>query len=373
MANIFINGFNSKAGGGKSILKNYLKMLSRRKLPDHYFVLTPENQKYIDFACEWVSFVDVPAFYKKIVLFWYVNRYVLPNLLKTYKIDIVFNLSDVVIPTHTKQLFLFDWAYAVFPKSVAWKRMDLKGFVQRRTKLYLFKMYMRYADIVIAQTDVMKSELQSVYSLENVTIVPNAVSLENIDPGCNIDFGLPHGKKLLYITHYYTHKNIEIFIPLAQKIKQLGYEYKLITTIDKKQHAQARRFLYDVKRLGLNSIIHNVGSVRMEHVPSLYRQCDALLMPTLLESFSGTYVEAMFHKIPIITSDFSFAHGVCRDGAFYFDPLDSDDILDKINTVFFDKKLRMNKLQAAQEVLHDFMSWEQVFELFQALLDKMKY
>jgi len=65
-------------------------------------------------------------------------------------------------------------------------------------------------------------------------------------------------------------------------------------------------------------------------VPSLYAQSDALLMPTLLESFSGTYVEAMFHKIVILTSKLDFAEDVCGESAFYFDPTSPEDILASI-------------------------------------------
>ena len=74
----------------------------------------------------------------------------------------------------------------------------------------------------------------------------------------------------------------------------------------------------------------NVGPVSINQCPALYHYCDALFLPTLLECFSASYVEAMYFKKMIFTSDLPFAHTVCDDSAIYFDPYDANDICDKI-------------------------------------------
>ena len=51
-----------------------------------------------------------------------------------------------------------------------------------------------------------------------------------------------------------------------------------------------------------------------------------MILPTLLESFSATYIEAMFHGKTILTSDLDFARDVCGEAAFYFDPLNPQSI-----------------------------------------------
>ncbi len=61
-----------------------------------------------------------------------------------------------------------------------------------------------------------------------------------------------------------------------------------------------------------------------------YLACNALLLPTLLESFSGTYLEAMHFGRPILTSNLDFARDVCDDAALYFDPWDPVAIKDAI-------------------------------------------
>lgn len=72
-----------------------------------------------------------------------------------------------------------------------------------------------------------------------------------------------------------------------------------------------------------NVYINYLGHVKLEKLPSLYSQMDCLLMPTLLEVFSTTYLEAMFMKIPIVSSDMDFARDVCGNAALYSAPTDA--------------------------------------------------
>jgi len=65
-----------------------------------------------------------------------------------------------------------------------------------------------------------------------------------------------------------------------------------------------------------------------------------LLLPTLLESFSATYVEAMSFDCPILTSDLDFARGVCGDAAVYFDPWNPESIKNAIVKLKEDDEVR---------------------------------
>lgn len=69
-------------------------------------------------------------------------------------------------------------------------------------------------------------------------------------------------------------------------------------------------------------------------MPGLYHRCHGMLLPTLLESFSITYVEAMQYGLPVLTSDMWFARGVCERAATYFNPFDAADILRAIDRTF---------------------------------------
>jgi glycosyltransferase involved in cell wall biosynthesis len=368
MAKIFINGLNAKTGGGKSILTNYLSLLKDSSSQNCYFVLTPNKQEYLKYENDFIEIVEIPMFFHKNMFFPIVYSIILNRLLKNLEIDVLFNLADIPIRTDIKQVFLFDWAYAVYPESIVWNMMDFKSYAIRKMKLFFFKRYMKYIDTMIAQTDTMKSRLHKLYGFKNIEIIPNAVSLENMSGGEYKNFNLPEGIKLLYLTHYYPHKNIEIFIPLAREIKKRGLNYKLIITIEASQDNGAKKFLEIIERENLQGVIYNIGVVEMSHVPSLYKQCNGLLMPTLLESFSGTYVEAMYHKLPIFTSNIDFARSVCQDGAVYFNPFDENEILSQLVKIFENEQLKKEKINIGLNVLNSMIDWEKAFSKYNQIV-----
>ncbi len=101
---------------------------------------------------------------------------------------------------------------------------------------------------------------------------------------------------------------------------------KVFITISAEQHPGARRLLNQISALGLEESIINVGAIPLSELESHYHKVDAILLPTLLESFSGTYIEAMHFGTPIITSDRDFSREVCGNAALYFDPTSEDDL-----------------------------------------------
>ena len=368
MKNILINGLNAKAGGGKSILNNYLSILKEKKLEEVYFVLTPCKRDYLNYETKNIKIIDIAECFKINAILPITYGFLLNKIANKYKINSIFNLADIPIVTKTYQVFLFDWPYGVYPESKIWAMMSFKELYTRKVKLFFFKKYLKYVHIVIAQNSAMQQRLEKIYGLSKIEVVNNAVSLENLNGESQYNFNFPKGINLMYLTHYYPHKNIEIFIPLAKEIKRLGLNYHFITTIDATQSKGAQEFLRNVKKHELGDIIINVGSVEMKNVPSLYQQCDGLLMPTLLESFSGTYVEAMFHDIPIFTSNFDFAQVVCGDAAKYFNPFDVNDIVKNIENVFRGEDEKQKMAKAAMIRLKNLSTWEEAFNKYQNLL-----
>lgn len=359
--NVFINAFNTKAGGGVTILINLLSVLSEiRQSHTNYYVLVPPGRDYFVFNKGNIHILQFPGFYYINALFPFVHTYLIPRLIERKKCSLVFNLADIVIPSAARQIYLFDWSYAVFPDSPVWEKMDYGSLLKRKMKLYYFKKYLGQADVIIAQTPIMKRRLESLYNVKSISVIPNAISRENYINVQTRNFNLPSGLNLLCLTHYYPHKNLEILIPLAREILSRGLPINVIVTIDPKQHAGAKNFLKRIGNNSLNAVIRNIGPVALPDVPSLYRQTDGLLLPTLLESFSGTYVEAMFHRRPIYTSDLDFAKGVCFDAAYYFDPMNANDILDKIISSQCNPAEMQRKIEEGTKVLGTLPNWETV-------------
>ena len=50
-----------------------------------------------------------------------------------------------------------------------------------------------------------------------------------------------------------------------------------------------------------------LGWLDRNELVDLYLNSDVALVPSLFESFSGSYIEAMYYELPLIVSDLDFA------------------------------------------------------------------
>jgi glycosyltransferase involved in cell wall biosynthesis len=106
----------------------------------------------------------------------------------------------------------------------------------------------------------------------------------------------------------------------------------------------------------------------MQDVPRLYASVDALLLPTLLESFSQTYIEAMHFGKPIFTSDRDFAHDVCGDVAFFFDPHDPGDIVRTLVRAHRDRDGLLTRVERGRQRVAAMPDWHTVAGMFLDIL-----
>ena len=117
----------------------------------------------------------------------------------------------------------------------------------------------------------------------------------------------------------------------------------------------------------------NAGVVDQKDCRNLYQSCQALFLPTLIECFTVSYLEAMETCKPIVTSDLSFAHDICGDSAYYFDPLDVSSIanvcFDVINK-YCDATME-SKLRSYHKKLSSFPDQEEKVDSYIAYMKKI--
>lgn len=120
----------------------------------------------------------------------------------------------------------------------------------------------------------------------------------------------------------YIHKGFQ-FIPLiAKQLKSLtSRKIEFILTLpdgillDEIKHNSNK---YDVE-----DMISNIGPYNYADSKSLFENSDIIFVPSLLETFSATYLEAILARKPLVVADKDFAHDICGDYASYVNPKDS--------------------------------------------------
>ena len=356
---MIINTSNLYVGGGVQVALSFINELKEMDTPHHYHVFLSQA---INRQLDTKSFPDHFYFYliekspapmktrKKIVG-------QLEELEQKIKPDIVFSVFG---PTYwrpkAKHIMGFAVPWVLQQDSVAYHELPLL----KRIKMRMWVKYVAHhakkdATHYIIETEDGKSRMSHVLDIakENIAVVGNSYSAVFDDVAYldtkNSDYiELPKKAKkefrLLLISHNHPHKNLKIINQVMPLLKDGSIRFVL--TVDDESY----KSLFPDKPKN----ILNLGPVSQKTCPSLYAQCDAMFLPTLLEVFSASYPEAMKMERPILTSNYSFATDVCQDAALYFDPLDPKNIAEKIKKLVADKALQEKLLEKGKKRVKEF-------------------
>jgi len=356
--------------GGISVGKNIVATLPKIAPQHEYLITIPPGLGYETHdGKKNVSVIEIESMslYKRI----YFDLLVLPKLAKEFNPDVIVGLGNMgLFKPPYKQAFLFHRTQLVYSRNHYRRR--LYGYWIRFRRMLLKKgirKCLRHTQVVFCQTPIAKERFSKTFNFPSnqIKIMPNAISefievpeVEIVKP--NI---YEHDAyfNLFFLTSYYPHKNLEILIKIFKKHREKLHGIRCIITISGEQyHKKAQNFLNDVEKNDLQEYILNAGPLEQKELAGYFYHSDALFFPTLLESFSATYLEAMHFGVPILTSDLDFARNICDDAAVYFDPWDPGDIVEKILLVKNSPpQLRKELIEKGKRRVSTFYkSWEEI-------------
>tara|TARA_B100000963_G_scaffold356435_1_gene376531 strand:- start:4331 stop:5410 length:1080 start_codon:yes stop_codon:yes gene_type:complete len=257
---------------------------------------------------------------------------------KYFKPDLVFTLFG---PSYwqpkTKHIMGFADGWVYNPNSIAFSKLNFINKIKRqilsKIKIYFLKKnithyiletddakkkFSKYLDIELSKISVVSNTYNGVFN--NVVREKNTVMNNN-------------SFKLLTLSAFYPNKNLEIINDVIQFIPE---------ELDVKFYLTLPDNIFNRKFIKSDKII-NLGVQHIKDCPQLLYSCDVMFLPTLLETFSASYPEAMVMNKPILTSNYSFARSICGDAAEYFNPLSAEDIAKKIINLLGNSK-RLNEL-----------------------------
>jgi len=367
-----IIAYNLNDAGGLSVALNFLHQLGDYD-QDKFLVITPPGSLYHDIKQPHIELQAMPGWGTYYALRWLSERTIIRNVILKFKPDVIFTMGNYPIPIKAiPQAVLFHYAYLLYPYNKSIK-LSVRELVILFFQFVIFKSRLSYASMILVQTKTAANRLMKYYGQKlNIRIVPNAVTLINRKEEIPYKFKKePVGLKLLCLSRYYPQKNLEILIDIAVLAKEKQIPVCFIITIEESQHPGAARLLQCIKNKNLTDYIVNAGKIPRSQVPSLYHQTDGLILPTLLESFSGTYADAMFYNKPVFTSDMDFAREICGDAAYYFNPKDPSQILEIILSAFNDTASMKDKIASGRLRSQQYKDWKTVAKSYMEILQEL--
>lgn len=134
-------------------------------------------------------------------------------------------------------------------------------------------------------------------------------------------FSSPPTFRALILAAGYPHKNFQLAPRILKAVSELSGHgrWQLVVTLPTDSSVWMD-LQSQAARLNVDRFLVNEGVVPQSRIPSLIESVDVVLHPSLLETFSATYLEAMRMGRPLIASDLPFAHEVCGEAALYSSP-----------------------------------------------------
>lgn len=362
---ILINCSNLRFGGAKTVGLNIINQLKQKWVNDdnEIVIIAPSTKDYEQFSGAGVTLEYIAAGYNKPWAKLVLNNIKLPRLAQKHKPAFILSLGNIAFPTHiAPQLLLLHIPYPVYPESIVWKRLSFRYALYLNSMVHLIKKNIKYASYLFVQTETMKKRANQYLKIDmnKIKLLPNSVSFTSIVSTKAEVRSKNDTIKLLLLSKLYPHKNFDILIPLALEIKKRQVHLSITVTIDAGDNSESAQFLKKVADFHLEHIIVNHGHVPFDKIADIYSAHDGLFLPTLLESFSGTYIESFYFKKPVFTSDMDFAREVCGEAGYYFDPLDEISILDTITSAFKDQETMCSRIKTGEKLCQQFPTWDEI-------------
>ncbi|MEW7279392.1 glycosyltransferase family 1 protein [Aquimarina sp. 2201CG1-2-11] len=361
---ILINASTLVVGGGVQVALNLIKNTLKNKKHDFYYIISKELFEQLDSSIEEKKYCVInisPAKRIKGIP----SRKLIKSIEKEFLPDIVYSVgAPSYIFFKTKEVLRLTNSWLFSDSKLAFSTYPFLKKHSTRFILFIQRFYIRKKNYIITQTEVAKNDISKRFNIkkDKIYVVPNVYSsifdikIEDIKKVSN-------KTRIFCFAAPYNHKNIEIIPEVAKELENKGVkDFEFLVTIPPDFNAGwSQKFHQKSKGVGVDRYIKNLGKVNFEEAPRLYQESDILFLPTLFETFSVTYLEAMASGVPIVTTNLPFAKEVCGDAALYFKPKDPKEAANRIFELIMNKDLQESLILSGQKKIKTFAKENEVY------------
>jgi len=216
---------------------------------------------------------------------------------------------------------------------------------------------------VIGVSNNTKDDIEKFYSIskDKVTVIYNGFNEKKKSKATHNEIRATNIEEIisnnyfLYVGTIQPRKNIEKLIEAFDEFIKEKPDYKLVI-VGKKGWLYEKIFA-KVTELQLEKHIIFTGYLLDSDLGTLYQHAQSFVLPSLYEGFGIPLLEAMSFGCPIISSNTASLPEIGGDACLYFNPNDTMDMRDKINTIVSDTDLRKELIERGKQRVKKF-SWD---------------
>lgn len=370
---VAINTLSHVTGGGITYFENVLPRIANDE--NEYVLLLPAGRNKISRPdAKNLRFVETSFPTHNVFLRIFYEQLVFPVLLWYWDIDVLLSPADL-----TPLLAPCPAVLAVRNPNPYFDAPGLDRTLYRRIKFriqrYLTWLSVRKADRVFFVSEFSKEVSNSFLGIDErkVSVIYHGIDrslFENpTEPAgalySTVESSTPY---LLCVSTINEHKNYETLLRgYARLPSPRREEYDLLVAGRNSAPEYFQKLQNVVAREDITENVTFLGEVEYEYIPYLYANATLYVLPSKLETFGHTLVEAMASETPIVAADATCIPEIADGAAELFDPDDPDDLASAVESVLTDDELRDTLVARGRQRVADF-SWDRTVEQTKALL-----
>jgi glycosyltransferase involved in cell wall biosynthesis len=222
---------------------------------------------------------------------------------------------------------------------------------------------------VITPTEFVKKDVMKTLRVPDSRVTYTYESADKITDAAEPVMGVKGKKYIMYLGRPTPHKNLWRLVEAFKEIQKTHPDMYLV--LAGKYDNNYALIAQKIKNEQIANIIFT-DFISDGQLSWLYEHTSAYIFPSLSEGFGLPGLEAMHFGAPVVSSNATCLPEVYKDAAYYFDPLNTQDMAAKIAEVL-DNKALADKLSKAGLQLVKQYSWkrmaEQTLEIYNNALD----
>lgn len=324
--------FHNKTGLG-NYSRDLIRILSKFYPDDVYYLYNPKSAKTSLFNVNNINVFEIfPS--SKILKFFknYWRQFAVVQDLKMKNIQLFHGLSGE-LPLGLKKhniksvVTIHDLIFMRYP--------ELYSFFDRKIHYLKFKKAAQDADRIIAISEQTKNDIIHFLHIESHKI---KVIYQGCQEVFKKDYNEEFKKSVLrkynisnaYILNVGTIEERKNALTIVKALKETTVDLILIG----KQKKYAQKIHDFISKHQLENRVHFLQGVTSEELAVFYQMASIFIYPSVFEGFGIPIIEALFSKVPVITTNSGVFPEAGGPFSYYINPTDEFELIEKINWIF---------------------------------------
>ena len=228
----------------------------------------------------------------------------------------------------------------------------IKQFVYK----IVIKIVATKSKVIITPSEYVKDDLAKFARINSRKVVVTYEGSDYIEEEAVAYPDLEDKKYIMYVGRPNPHKNLYRLVSAFAELKKTYPDLSLVLV--GKKDSNYKKMAKWVQDKSVEDVVFT-GFIADAQLKWLYQNTQAYVFPSLSEGFGLPGLEAMRHGAPVVSSNETCLPEIYGNAAVYFDPLDVEDIAQKIDSVLKSSAKSKNMIEKGSEQVKNY-SWKKM-------------